>query len=212
MPRRCGNWAPTSRPWPTWKKRFDCRAETPSWLFGWETCTWLAATFSVPRCRLTLRSKPIDNCHRLGPCEATCFENTGHDEEALASYHRALSYQSHYPRVQLATADIYSRQKRHARALATLRTLADGYPSGETPPQVLMLQGLALKELGRYEAAAKCLPRPRNSRSTQHGNPGVIGRNTMVGRRRRQCSPNAADRPSPVVARAVRGAAHGAGG
>jgi tetratricopeptide (TPR) repeat protein len=85
------------------------------------------------------------------------LRNTGHDAEALASYHRALSYQSHYPRAQLAAADIYGRQKRHARALATLRTLADGYPSGETPPQVLMLQGLALKELGRYEAAAEML-------------------------------------------------------
>ncbi len=81
----------------------------------------------------------------------------GHDEEALASYHRALSYQSHYPRAQLAAAEIYGRQKRHARALATLRTLADGYPSGETPAHVLMLQGLALKELGRYEAAAEML-------------------------------------------------------
>jgi tetratricopeptide (TPR) repeat protein len=81
----------------------------------------------------------------------------GRDEDALASYHRALSLQTHYPRVQLATAEIYSRQKRPARALATLRTLADGYPSGETPQQVLVLQGLALKDLGRYEAAVELL-------------------------------------------------------
>ncbi len=81
----------------------------------------------------------------------------GRDDEALASYHRALSHQSHYPRVQLAAADLYARQKRPARALATLRTLADGYPSGETPQEVFVLQGLALKELGRYEAAAETL-------------------------------------------------------
>lgn len=81
----------------------------------------------------------------------------GNDDEALASYHRAMSYQTHYPRVQLATADIYGRQKRYARALATLRTLADGYPSGETPQQVLMMQGLALRGLGRYEAAADAM-------------------------------------------------------
>jgi len=81
----------------------------------------------------------------------------GRDEDALAGYHRALSLQAHYPRVQLATAEIYSRQKRHARALATLRTLADGYPSGETPQQVLVLQGGALKELGRYDAAIETL-------------------------------------------------------
>jgi tetratricopeptide (TPR) repeat protein len=81
----------------------------------------------------------------------------GRAEDALASYHRALSYQPQYPRVQLATAEIYTYQQRHARALATLRTLADGYPSGETPPQVMLLEGLALKSLGRYEAAADVL-------------------------------------------------------
>lgn len=81
----------------------------------------------------------------------------GRDEDALASYHRAQSQQTHYPRVQLATAEIYSRQKRPARALATLRALADGYPSGETPQQVVALQGLALKDLGRYDAAVEML-------------------------------------------------------
>jgi len=81
----------------------------------------------------------------------------GRDEDALASYHRALSQQAHYPRVQLATAEIYSRQQRPARALATLRALADGYPSGETPQQVFILQGLALRELGRYDAAVELL-------------------------------------------------------
>lgn len=85
------------------------------------------------------------------------LRGSGNHDEALASYHRAMSYQSHYPRVQLATADIYGRQGRHARALATLRTLADGYPSGETPQQVLVMQGLALRGLGRYEAAADTL-------------------------------------------------------
>lgn len=85
------------------------------------------------------------------------LRGTGKDNEALASYHRAISYQAHYPRAQLATADIYSRQKRYARALATLRTLADGYPSGETPQQVFVMQGLALRGLGRYEAAAEAL-------------------------------------------------------
>ena len=85
------------------------------------------------------------------------LRHMGRDEDALAGYHRALSYQPHYPRVQLATAEIYTHQARHARALATLRTLADGYPSGETPQQVMVLEGLALKELGRYEAAAEVL-------------------------------------------------------
>jgi tetratricopeptide (TPR) repeat protein len=85
------------------------------------------------------------------------LRQTGRDEDALASYHRALSLQAHYPRVQLAAAEIYRRQQRPARALATLRTLADGYPSAETPQQVLLLQGIALKELGRYDAASEVL-------------------------------------------------------
>jgi tetratricopeptide (TPR) repeat protein len=85
------------------------------------------------------------------------LQQMGRDDDALADYHRALSLQAHYPRAQLASAEIYARQKRHARALATLRTLADGYPSGETPQQVLVLQGVALKELGRYDAAIEVL-------------------------------------------------------
>jgi tetratricopeptide (TPR) repeat protein len=81
----------------------------------------------------------------------------GHSAESLASFHRAMSLQSHYPHVQLAVADIYRSAGRPARALATLRTLADEYPPCEIPQQVLLLQGLALKELHRYEASAKLL-------------------------------------------------------
>jgi tetratricopeptide (TPR) repeat protein len=78
-------------------------------------------------------------------------------EEGLASYHRALSYQEHFPRVQLAVAETYREQGRPTRALATLRTLADGYPSGEVPQHVLFLQGVTLKELGRQDAAVERL-------------------------------------------------------
>jgi Flp pilus assembly protein TadD len=79
------------------------------------------------------------------------------DRESLAAYHRALSYQEHYPSVQLAIAAIYRRQGRHSRELATLRSLADGYPPGEMPHRVQYLEGLALKELRRYQAAADVL-------------------------------------------------------
>jgi tetratricopeptide (TPR) repeat protein len=91
---------------------------------------------------------------------------SGHHDESLASYHRALSHQEHYPRVQLAIAQTYGLQGRHARALATLRSLADGYPVDEVPPDVLFLQGIALKELGRYEAAVEAL-----SNATKQGEP-----------------------------------------
>jgi tetratricopeptide (TPR) repeat protein len=81
----------------------------------------------------------------------------GHTDESLANYHRALSYQEHFPQVQLAIAETYRAQGRHGRALATLRALSDGYPAGETPQYVLFLQGVTLKDLERYEAAVERL-------------------------------------------------------
>lgn len=81
----------------------------------------------------------------------------GNLEASLASYHRSLSYQEHYPRVQLAIAETYRVAGRPARALATLRALSDGYPVGETPQYVLYLQGVTLKDLGRFEAAIERL-------------------------------------------------------
>ncbi len=81
----------------------------------------------------------------------------GQIEASLASYHRALSYQEHFPRVQLAIAETYRSDGRHGRALATLRALSDGYPAGETPQYVLFLQGVTLKDMQRYEAAVERL-------------------------------------------------------
>ncbi len=85
------------------------------------------------------------------------FQRQGDDARSLASYHRALGYSSHYPRVQLAIAESYRKQGRHGRALATLRRLADGYPVDEVPAQVRFLEGLAQKELGRYDGAIASL-------------------------------------------------------
>ena len=74
--------------------------------------------------------------------------------EALASYHRALSHQPHFPEVQLAIADLYGQQDRPQRALATLQALADHYPPEEAPAEVAYREGLVLRRLGRYEDAA----------------------------------------------------------
>jgi tetratricopeptide (TPR) repeat protein len=81
----------------------------------------------------------------------------GNVEEALANYHRALSYQKCFPRVQLAIAEIYRDRRRPMRALATLRSLVDGYAVGERPQRVLFLEGLVLKDLGRYDEAVQSL-------------------------------------------------------
>lgn len=90
----------------------------------------------------------------------------GDRTQALASYHRALSVQEHYPEVQTALAEIYSQQNRPQRALATLQSLADRYPPGQTPTDVLYREGLVLRQLGRYQDAAQFL-----ARATSRGKP-----------------------------------------
>lgn len=82
---------------------------------------------------------------------------SGQREEALAAYHRALSYQTHFPEVQIALAEIYSQSHRPQRALATMQSLADQYPPGSVPSDVLFRQGLVLRQLGRNHDASECL-------------------------------------------------------
>ncbi len=79
----------------------------------------------------------------------------GDDQEALASYHRSLGFREHYPRVQLAVAELYQRTGRTQRSLATLIALADQYPPGQAPQAVFVQRGLALKTLGRYIEAVE---------------------------------------------------------
>jgi tetratricopeptide (TPR) repeat protein len=90
----------------------------------------------------------------------------GKRSEALASFHRALSYQEHYPEVQLAIAEIYSQENRPQRALATLHALAAHYPPGQGPIEVLVREGFALRQLGRHHDAARTL-----ARAAEQGNP-----------------------------------------
>jgi tetratricopeptide (TPR) repeat protein len=75
--------------------------------------------------------------------------------DALASYHRALALEPSLPDVQLAVADIYLRQNRPQRALATLQSLADRFPSGDVPPDVIQRQALAMRSLHRPEAPTR---------------------------------------------------------
>jgi tetratricopeptide (TPR) repeat protein len=77
--------------------------------------------------------------------------------EALASYHRALSIQAHYPEVQLALADLYGQQNRPQRALSTLEALAEHYPPDQVPADVSYREGLVLRGLGRHQDAVERL-------------------------------------------------------
>jgi tetratricopeptide (TPR) repeat protein len=86
--------------------------------------------------------------------------NQFHD--AMISYHRALAYQPHFPKVQLALTELYAQQNRPRRALATVSALVDQYGPDRAPTDVLLLQGLALKTLGRYDDAIDVLTAARN--------------------------------------------------
>lgn len=90
----------------------------------------------------------------------------GRRPEALASFHRALSYRAQMPEVQLAIAEIYRQQDRPLRALATLQALAASYPAGQAPVELLVREGLTLRDLGRHQDAARTL-----AQATRQGNP-----------------------------------------
>ena len=81
----------------------------------------------------------------------------GSRTEALASFHRALTLEQQYPEAQLALAEIYREQGRPQRALTTLQSLVDSLPADQVPIEVLVQQGLALRQLGRHRDAAQSL-------------------------------------------------------
>lgn len=83
------------------------------------------------------------------------LQRKGKWPRALAAYHRALSIQPEYPEVRMAVARGYQRAGRPQRALATLRSVAETYPPGESPPEVHYWQGVALASLGRYSRAVQ---------------------------------------------------------
>lgn len=73
----------------------------------------------------------------------------GRAEEALADFHRALSFSPDDRELLLDTAEIYRRLDRPQRALSTLAVLGESYGPNQTPPQVLALEGMAQEALGR---------------------------------------------------------------
>lgn len=81
----------------------------------------------------------------------------GQLEVAMQCYHRALSYQPHYPHVQMSLAAMYGQSGRSQRALATLSALASQYPPDQVPLEVDFQRGLALKALGRHQDAVETL-------------------------------------------------------
>ncbi len=73
--------------------------------------------------------------------------------KALAAYHRALSIQPDLHKAQIQAAEIYSRQGRHDRVLASMDRLADATESRLVPARADVLRGIAMNELGLPNAA-----------------------------------------------------------
>ncbi|TWU42115.1 tetratricopeptide repeat protein [Novipirellula artificiosorum] len=88
-----------------------------------------------------------------------CLRAAGQLPRALAAYHRALAIQPDFPEVQLQAAEIYHQEKRYGRLLATLDRLQDGLGPDATPPRADVLQGIAMRQVGRFDEAQKSLVR-----------------------------------------------------
>ena len=88
-----------------------------------------------------------------------CLKAAGEPDDALAAYHRALALQPDYAEVQLQAANIYLAQGRFDRLLATLDCLQDDVGVDGAPSEVDILQGIAMRELGRHEEARRCFAR-----------------------------------------------------
>lgn len=88
-----------------------------------------------------------------------CLKARGEADEALAAYHRALALQPDYPEVQLEAAEIYRLQARYDRLLATLDRLQDAMGIEETPARADVLQGIAMRKLGRTHEAKRSFVR-----------------------------------------------------
>ncbi|TWU43064.1 cellulose synthase subunit BcsC [Novipirellula aureliae] len=88
-----------------------------------------------------------------------CLLAAGQLTDALAAYHRALAIQPDYPEVQLQTAEIYHRENRYGRLLATLDRLQDSVGAEATPVRADVLQGIAMRHAGRFAEAQKSFAR-----------------------------------------------------
>jgi tetratricopeptide (TPR) repeat protein len=114
--------------------------------------------------QVSLASQLADEALRLDPRLASAWALRGRVEsadgqlrEALADYQRSLGYAPDDREVALRVAETYRQLNQPQRALLALQSLADRYPPGEEPQQVLYLQGLAMSALGRHDDAAQTL-------------------------------------------------------
>jgi tetratricopeptide (TPR) repeat protein len=114
--------------------------------------------------QLELARQSADRALDLDPRQAGAwaargkfFRMTGLTRDALADDLRALGYAPNDRAIMLEVAELYRQENQPERALQTLQTLAQTYPPGEEPGQVLHLLGLAYSALGRCDDAVESL-------------------------------------------------------
>ena len=81
----------------------------------------------------------------------------GEFDRALSDLHRALDFAPSDTGVLLDVAELYERQNRPQRALATVQHLLDRCVPGDALPQALYHQGLAYAQMQRHADAADSL-------------------------------------------------------
>jgi tetratricopeptide (TPR) repeat protein len=108
----------------------------------------------------------VDDALRMDPKSAAAWAlrgrvaaATGQTRSALADYQRALGYAPQDRDISILVAEAYRQLNEPERALATLQSVAESYSPGEEPQQVLVLEGLALTALARYDDASRALTR-----------------------------------------------------
>ena len=79
--------------------------------------------------------------------------------EALAAYHRALAIQPDAEHAQLQAAEIYYRQGRYDRLLASLDCAREYHGADQLSPRADLLRGVAFRRLGRPGEAKRAFAR-----------------------------------------------------
>lgn len=107
-----------------------------------------------------------DSALRLDPKFAPAWalrgrvaSSAGNHRRALSDYQRSLGYAPDNYGVAILVAETYRQLNEPERALVALQAIADRFPPGDEPQQVLHLEGLALSALGRYDDAVRVLAR-----------------------------------------------------
>ncbi|QDV65515.1 tetratricopeptide repeat protein [Crateriforma conspicua] len=77
-------------------------------------------------------------------------------DESLSAYHRALAIQPDLSAALLKAAEVYHRQGRYDRLLASMDRMRDHVGETQTPARADVLRGIALRQLGRPWEAQRC--------------------------------------------------------